>query len=516
MTVAPSLTLFGLLWLIHVTVIRQSQPVDSPKTDKAPQISKTRNEFLVRAKPLEDTWRGRGDYRGWFTFMGVLIAGTTIRVMMKQYLESGTLFSVSSSDYIFRVFVRELPEFLGVMCFQYGLCLCSFGLQKAMVTWRMSSRGRKILEILHWILVLSLFSWSCLYAYRRLYFLSFTARFAIVAQGTVLCMKMHSYTSTNAQLFRQVSVAKKQDDQGNSVSGAGGVAPLSFAEVKELLHQRGVEDGGIHLQGRLGDTDEEHAKRVLEMLKELDEYRATVYPKNVTLRNFLEFTTMPVLVYEPRYPRSSQVDWLYVLQKTAELVGLKMVGWLVLERSVIPVINDMEMQLYMKVVELLAPVSLVFMVLFFIVFDCIFPALAEITKLADRGFYGDWWNSTSFADFSSSWNKPVHEFLLRHVHVESIKTLGLSRKHAAMLTFGVSIVLHEILITAIFGMFRPYLAFFSIFQIPLWPIMRSPVFRHKLSGNVFFWTGLVLGITLVVVLYFSEYCSSRLNQCTIG
>ena len=156
-----------------------------------------------------------------------------------------------------------------------------------------------------------------------------------------------------------------------------------------------------------------------------------------------------------------------------------------------------------------------FVALFFSVFDCIFPALAEITGLADRGFYGDWWNSTSFADFSSLWNKPVHEFLLRHVHVAAVESLHFSRKHAAMLTFAVSIILHEILITAILGIgFRPYLAFFSVFQIPLWPIMRSPVFRNKLLGNVFFWTGLVLGITLVVVLYFDEYCAQH-GQCTI-
>jgi sterol O-acyltransferase len=160
-------------------------------------------------------------------------------------------------------------------------------------------------------------------------------------------------------------------------------------------------------------------------------------------------------------------------------------------------------------------VSLCFLALFFIVFDCIFPALAEVTRLADRGFYGDWWNSTSFADFSSSWNKPVHEFLLRHVHVVSISSLKLSRKYAAMVTFGVSIILHEILITALFGRFRPFLAFFSMFQIPLWPIMRSPFFMNKLTGNAFFWTGLLVGITLVVVLYFSEYCLSSHHKCTL-
>jgi sterol O-acyltransferase len=36
-------------------------------------------------------------------------------------------------------------------------------------------------------------------------------------------------------------------------------------------------------------------------------------------------------------------------------------------------------------------------------------------RFADRNFYDDWWNSSSFDQFARKWNKPVHEFLLRHV-----------------------------------------------------------------------------------------------------
>lgn len=54
---------------------------------------------------------------------------------------------------------------------------------------------------------------------------------------------------------------------------------------------------------------------------------------------------------------------------------------------------------------------------------CILVALAadlrldllQLTFFADREFYQDWWNSTTFDEFSRKWNVPVHSFLLRHV-----------------------------------------------------------------------------------------------------
>lgn len=38
-----------------------------------------------------------------------------------------------------------------------------------------------------------------------------------------------------------------------------------------------------------------------------------------------------------------------------------------------------------------------------------------------RAFYDDWYNATSFAEFSRKWNKPVHEWLLRHVYLDLMR-----------------------------------------------------------------------------------------------
>ena len=65
---------------------------------------------------------------------------------------------------------------------------------------------------------------------------------------------------------------------------------------------------------------------------------------------------------------------------------------------------------------------------------CILFPLSFRVSFADRGFHEDWvndhwvdlphsltlmlvfqWNSTSWNEFSRKWNKPVHNFLMRHV-----------------------------------------------------------------------------------------------------
>ena len=56
-------------------------------------------------------------------------------------------------------------------------------------------------------------------------------------------------------------------------------------------------------------------------------------------------------------------------------------------------------------------------------------------SFADRQFYDDWWNSTSWDEFSRKWNRPVHTFLLRHVYASSMSSYKLTRQSAMFFTF---------------------------------------------------------------------------------
>jgi hypothetical protein len=52
--------------------------------------------------------------------------------------------------------------------------------------------------------------------------------------------------------------------------------------------------------------------------------------------------------------------------------------------------------------------------------------------------------STSFDEFSRKWNRPVHEFLLRHIYLETIVTYKASKINATAATLLFSLLLHEV------------------------------------------------------------------------
>lgn len=149
---------------------------------------------------------------------------------------------------------------------------------------------------------------------------------------------------------------------------------------------------------------------------------------------------------------------------------------------------------------------------FFIVFESILNFFAEVTRMADRTFYRDWWNATSYTAFSRDWNIPVSAWLRLHVY-EELQLQGLHRETSRLITFGISIVLHELVAMGVVGVVSPWLALFSVLQFPLFSLMRSSFFKGKRLGNLVFWLGLVVGVPLIAVLYSQEYCAKHRDHC---
>ncbi len=61
---------------------------------------------------------------------------------------------------------------------------------------------------------------------------------------------------------------------------------------------------------------------------------------------------------------------------------------------------------FQVVAHLLIPFTLVWIIVFFILFECILNAIAELTFFDDREFYQDWWNSTTFDEFARKVRAP--------------------------------------------------------------------------------------------------------------
>eukprot|EP00743_Colponemidia_sp_Colp-15_P001405 GILK01001541.1.p1 GENE.GILK01001541.1~~GILK01001541.1.p1 ORF type:complete len:470 (-),score=70.38 GILK01001541.1:121-1467(-) len=275
----------------------------------------------------------------------------------------------------------------------------------------------------------------------------------IVVQSIVHFMKMHSYTMTNRDLAIAAREKKKND-----------------AETKE---------------------EEEHA---------------VTYPENVNVQDFAYYMVAPTLVYEPHFPRTERFRIGYFMEKSIAMLGCVLVLYFVSTQYIIPVVEiSPKLSIAETIIKLIIPYFLCYLLFFFMVFECYLNAVAELTRFADREFYLDWWNSTTFDEFARKWNRPVHEFLLRHVYIECIQHHRMSQGLATFITFLFSACVHEMLLAVVFLMIRPYLFVLMMIQIPLIYFGRLPIFKGTRFGNLFFWFGISLGQPLLLALYSREW-----------
>ncbi|KAL1871369.1 hypothetical protein Daus18300_004735 [Diaporthe australafricana] len=250
----------------------------------------------------------------------------------------------------------------------------------------------------------------------------------------------------------------------------------------------------------------------LEAIPEL--YKSCKYPENITFGNLCYFWWAPTLVYQPVYPRTEKIRWLFVLKRLAEVVALCVAMWLLSAQYAAPTLQnsltaleDWDVAAMVERTLKLSTISLVIWLAgFFALFQSFLNALAEITTFGDRSFYDDWWNSDSLGTYWRTWNKPVTSYFRRHVF-QPLMGRGWSYNFAAIVVFTISACLHELAVgipthniigVAFVGM---------LFQLPLIALTRrfekaeSP--NKKMIGNCIFWvTFTTFGQPFAALCYF--------------
>lgn len=250
----------------------------------------------------------------------------------------------------------------------------------------------------------------------------------------------------------------------------------------------------------------------LEAIPEL--YRSCPYPENITFGNLCYFWWAPTLVYQPAYPRTDKIRWLFVLKRLAEVASLCVVMWLLSAQYAAPTLQnslkalkDWDLAAMVERTLKLSTISLVIWLAgFFALFESSLNALAEVMRFADRSFYDDWWNSDSLGTYWRTWNKPVSNYFRRHVF-SPLMGRGWSYNFAAIVVFTISALLHELAVgvpthniigVAFAGM---------IFQMPLVALTKrfekakSP--GKKMIGNCIFWvTFTTFGQPFAALCYF--------------
>lgn len=192
-------------------------------------------------------------------------------------------------------------------------------------------------------------------------------------------------------------------------------------------------------------------KGELDAMPEL--YKECPYPENITMNNLIYFWWAPTLVYQPVYPRTDKIRWVFVFKRLGEVLGLSVFIWFTSAQYAAPVLrNSLDKIASLdipSIVERLLKLSTISLVIwlagFFALFQSFLNALAEVTRFADRSFYDEWWNSESLGVYWRTWNKPVYQYFKRHVY-SPMRSRGWSHKTASFTVFTVSAILHELLV----------------------------------------------------------------------
>lgn len=108
------------------------------------------------------------------------------------------------------------------------------------------------------------------------------------------------------------------------------------------------------------------------------------YPRNLTIRNFCDFITLPIVVYELEYPRTDRVNWVYVLEKTAATFGTIVVMIVVSQSWIYPVVmstvrmkeEGLTVQQRLRefpwvLSDLLFPFMMEYLLAFYVIWECV-------------------------------------------------------------------------------------------------------------------------------------------------
>ncbi|KAF7208084.1 sterol O-acyltransferase 2 isoform X1 [Nothobranchius furzeri] len=230
-----------------------------------------------------------------------------------------------------------------------------------------------------------------------------------------------------------------------------------------------------------------------------------------TFSSYLYFLFCPTLIYRESYPRNNQIRWRYVAITLGKILACLFYGYFILVRLCIPVFRPETNQPFSKRTMVLAvfhsilPGIMLLLLCFFAFLHCWLNLFGELLRFADRMFYKDWWNSTSFANYYRTWNVVVHDWLYYYGYRDFLWLSNRRFRAAAMLSvFIVSAVVHEYALAMGFGFFYPVMfLLFAVFGVAFNFTMndkrQSPVF------NVIMWACLFLGQGVQVCLYCQEW-----------
>ncbi|XP_058809626.1 sterol O-acyltransferase 1 [Phymastichus coffea] len=245
--------------------------------------------------------------------------------------------------------------------------------------------------------------------------------------------------------------------------------------------------------------------RVLAYKPKDENSEASFYPQ---FSKFLYFMFAPTFIYRDEYPRTKSIRWKVVMWNVAEILMIVFYVAFILERFIIPPFEKYGPRIFeiqfvvLTVFSSMLPAIVMFLFGFYCILHACQNAMAELLRFADRQFYKDWWNCTSFSAFYRTWNIPVHDWLHEYIY-KDVHVKCHSKVFAIAMTFAVSALFHEYILALAFGFFYPVLFIsFAGFSLLLVFLMKN---YSKMDGNIYMWLALIVGNGIVYTLYPMEF-----------
>jgi len=247
------------------------------------------------------------------------------------------------------------------------------------------------------------------------------------------------------------------------------------------------------------------------------------YPENINFPNMLYFIAVPTLCYQLDYPQTPCIRKRWLAKRVLELFGCCALFLFMIEQYIVPTVvqlHDIHSNNTLgynvgKIIEVLLKLSIpslgTWLLMFFGLFHLWLNIVGELTCFGDRVFYLDWWNATTVEDYWKRWNLPVHNWLVRHVYVPSLRA-GLSKASAGLVVFLVSAFFHEFLISVPCHLIRLWAFLGMMSQIPLVEITKIIDRRLEGSqlGNLIFWLSFcIFGQPAAILLYYYDFVGFR-------
>ena len=94
---------------------------------------------------------------------------------------------------------------------------------------------------------------------------------------------------------------------------------------------------------------------------------------------------MPVIVYEPEYPRSKEIRIGFIIRKSVLGLLAIIAGYIIIGDFIMPPIEKgLDISPFELLFRIMLPLSIMIVVIFFIVWECILNVFGEISRFGDR------------------------------------------------------------------------------------------------------------------------------------